>query len=263
MKLKTALIQMDITSGEPDSNRVTAEERIRRAANDGAAVVILPEMWTTAYSLHNISEIADRGGVPTAELLSRLAMELGICLIGGSFADQIGDRVYNTTRVFSPEGRELARYSKIHLFRLMDEEKYLTPGDRPATFRWGDLCGGLMICYDLRFPELSRTLALAGANVLFCPAEWPHPRLHHWRTLLQARAIENQAYVIGCNRVGRSGDTVFFGHSMVVNPWGEILAEGGENEEIILAEIDLDLVQSVRQRIPVFKDRVPGAYGLL
>lgn len=262
MKLNVALIQMDIALGDPSSNQVKAEERVRRAAADGARLVILPEMWTTGYSLQNIRELADQNGEPTAGLLSPLARELKICLIGGSTADQREGRVYNTIRVFSPEGQELAQYSKIHLFRLMDEEKYLTPGDQPATFRWGDLCGGLMICYDLRFPELSRAMALAGANVLFCPAEWPNPRLHHWRTLLQARAIENQAYVIGCNRVGRSGDTVFFGHSMVVNPWGEVVAEGGEQEETVPAEIDLDLVRSVRERIPVFRDRVPGTYRL-
>ena len=118
-----------------------------------------------------------------------------------------------------------------------------------------------IICYDIRFPELARKLALNGAQLLFVPAEWPHPRLHHWRTLLTARAIENQMYVIACNRVGRSGETSFFGHSMIINPWGEIVTEADENEQIVTAEIDLELVAKVRSTIPVFEDRRPDVYG--
>jgi omega-amidase len=118
----------------------------------------------------------------------------------------------------------------------------------------------VMICYDIRFPELARTLALDGAKILFVPAEWPHPRLHHWRTLLMARAIENQMFVVSCNRVGTSGSTHFFGHSLIIDPWGEIIAEGAEHEEIITAALDLTEVDKVRGRIPVFEDRRPELY---
>jgi omega-amidase len=121
---------------------------------------------------------------------------------------------------------------------------------------------GASICYDIRFPEQARTLSLLGAKILFVAAEWPHPRLHHWRTLLMARAIENQMYVVACNRVGNTAIDSFFGHSMIIDPWGEIIAEGGEREEIVTARIDLTLVDHVRNRIPVFEDRRPELYGV-
>jgi len=123
-----------------------------------------------------------------------------------------------------------------------------------------------MICYDLRFPELARTLALLGAQALFMPAHWPAPRLNHWRILNIARAIENQFYVLACNRVGIKPDAVgdihFFGHSLVIGPWGEVQAEGGEKEEIIFADIDFALVAEVRRRIPAFQDRSPQSYRM-
>jgi len=118
----------------------------------------------------------------------------------------------------------------------------------------------MMICYDIRFPELARKLALSGAKILFVPAEWPHPRLHHWRSLLIARAIENQMYVCGINRVGRDAANVFCGHSMIVDPWGEVIAEADETETIISAAVDLARPDEVRSRIPVFRDRRPELY---
>jgi predicted amidohydrolase len=120
---------------------------------------------------------------------------------------------------------------------------------------------GLTICYDLRFPELFRRYALAGAKLIFVPAEWPHPRLMHWQTLLRARAIENQLFVVACNRVGVVGKTHFCGHSAVIDPWGETIVEGDESEMLLTAEIDLGLVDDVRQRIPIFADRRPEIYA--
>ena len=142
----------------------------------------------------------------------------------------------------------------------MNEEKHLVAGNHVGQFELEGVQAGMMICYDIRFPELTRKLALGGAKVLFIPAEWPHPRLHHWRTLLMARAIENQMYIVACNRVGVSEGTEFFGHSIIIDPWGEIIAEGSEDEMIITAELDLGLVDQVRQRIPVFEDRRPQLY---
>lgn len=117
-----------------------------------------------------------------------------------------------------------------------------------------------MICYDLRFPELARSLALDGAHIVFVPAEWPHPRLNHWRALLQARAIENQMFIVAVNRVGKGGNHTFCGHSMVVDPWGSILAEMKEEEASLTVDIDLEEVDRVRRKIPVFKDRIPDCY---
>jgi predicted amidohydrolase len=181
-------------------------------------------------------------------------------IIAGSIAEKKGNEVQNTAYVFNRQGELTAQYSKIHLFRLMEEEKFLTSGDHIGKIAFDDISAGVMICYDIRFPELARTLALDGAKILFIPAEWPHPRLHHWRTLLMARAIENQMFVIACNRVGISGKAHFFGHSMIIDPWGEIIAEGGEQKEIISASLQLSEVDSVRSKIPVFEDRRPDIY---
>lgn len=182
-------------------------------------------------------------------------------VVGGSIAEKRECGVFNTIYAFDREGNEAGDYSKIHLFRLMDEEKFLQSGDKLGRLELDGVPAGMMICYDIRFPELSRKLALGGAQVLFVPAEWPNPRLHHWRTLLMARAIENQMFVISCNRVGISGTTEFFGHSMVIDPWGEVLAEGDESERIVRATIDLGLVKDVRRRIPIFEDRRPSLYA--
>jgi predicted amidohydrolase len=154
----------------------------------------------------------------------------------------------------------LGEYSKVHLYRLMDEDKYLTAGDRPTVIDlpWG--AAGLAICYDLRFPELFRKYALAGARMVILPAEWPRPRLAHWRTLLRARAIENQMFVIACNRVGETPGDHFPGHSAIVDPWGKAIVEGAEGEELLTAEIDLEEVIRFRELIPVFEDRRPDLY---
>lgn len=261
--MKIALIQMHIEAGEPERNFAAAERWMREAASqaDKPDVIVLPEMWNTGYALERIDRQADRGGAQTAELVSGLCREYGVNVIAGSVAALSPDgRVRNTIYAFDRRGERIGDYSKIHLFRLMDEEKYLAPGEAPGRLSVDGVDAGAMICYDIRFPELARRLALDGAQLLFVPAEWPHPRLHHWRTLLQARAIENQMYVAACNRMGTSGATSFFGHSMVVDPWGEIVAEGGEEETIVYAEIDLNNVAQVRRTIPIFSDRRPELY---
>ncbi len=257
-----ALLQMDIDAGNPEANFAKLERMLEEACSHSPKpdIVMFPEMWNTGYSLVNIKEIADRNGERTTAMLSEASRRHGVYIIGGSIAELKGEEVYNTTYAFDREGRRISDYSKIHLFRLMDEEKYLTAGDKPGRVEVEGLQAGMMICYDIRFPELARKLALGGAKLLFVPAEWPHPRLHHWRTLLTARAIENQMFVIACNRSGKSGDTSFFGHSAVIDPWGEMVAEAGEEETIVYAEIDLALADAVRAKIPVFEDRRPGLY---
>ncbi|WNR42389.1 carbon-nitrogen family hydrolase [Paenibacillus roseipurpureus] len=260
--LHLALIQMDITIGEPDTNYGHLAQLLLQAVNGEQKpdVIIFPEMWNTGYALTEIHQLADVNGERTKAFLSAFAHEHQVNIIGGSIANKRGDRVLNTIYAWDREGREMAEYSKIHLFRLMDEEKFLHSGDQLGLFELEGVPAGAMICYDIRFPELSRKLALDGARILFVPAEWPHPRLHHWRTLLMARAIENQMYVVSCNRVGTSGTTNFFGHSMVIDPWGEVLVEGDESEAILRAEIDLEEVVRVRGKIPVFEDRRPHLY---
>lgn len=259
--MRVALIQMDIQLGRPAENRARMMDLVRQTAGQ-ADLVVLPEMWTTGYALADLSgNLADRDGMPTEEVLSGLAAEAGIYLAGSRAVERNG-RVYNLATVHGPDGRLLAEYAKVHLVPMMEEPLHLTPGDRLAMADVEGVRCGLAICYDLRFVELFRTLALNGAEMMIIPAEWPAVRLHHWRTLLQARAIENQCFVLGCNRVGSDANNDFPGHSMIVDPWGNVLAEGDEEECIIYATIDLAQVAEVRTRVPVFKDRRPDLYRL-
>ncbi|KAF6658712.1 carbon-nitrogen family hydrolase [Paenibacillus polymyxa] len=259
-----ALIQAHIEIGNPPENHNHIRSLMEQAvkAEQKPDLIVLPEMWNTGYALDRIHELADEEGTETRAWIAAFAATYQVNVVAGSIAEKKSDgHVYNTMLVFDRTGKEVASYSKIHLFRLMDEEKYLQPGEEKVVFTLdGGIQAGASICYDIRFPELARSLALSGANLLIVPAEWPHPRLHHWRTLLTARAIENQMYVIACNRVGRSGDTDFFGHSLIIDPWGEMIAEGGEQEEILTGSIESALVQDVRGRIPVFEDRRPLLY---
>ncbi len=265
--LNIAVIQFDIKAGHPDHNFAEVERQLERAAalTPKPDVIVLPEMWNTGYALEQIGELADPNGERTKRVISAFSAKHGIHVVAGSVASGAADGVRNTIYAFGRDGGLSSEYAKLHLFRLMNEEKHLLEGDRVGELSIDGQQAGMMICYDIRFPELSRRLALQGAKLLFVPAEWPHPRLHHWRTLLQARAIENQMYVIACNRVGTDHGadgktTSFFGHSMIIDPWGEVLVEGGEEEAILAASIDLDKVDTVRRTIPVFEDRRPSHY---
>lgn len=261
--LRVALIQADIEIGSPQVNRRHMEELLEQAvhANPKPDLLVLPEMWNTGYALEEIQDLADPGGRESQEWLADFAKRHHVTVVGGSIAEKNGSDVFNSMYIFNQSGDRVAKYSKLHLFRLMDEEKHLEAGDELVSFELRDgFKAGASIFYDIRFPELARNLALDGAKVLIVPAEWPNPRLHHWRTLLMARAIENQMYVIACNRVGTSGNTTFFGHSLIIDPWGEIIAEGGEGEEVVTGEISPGLVDEVRSRIPVFEDRRPDIY---
>ncbi len=254
--LKVAALQMDIALGERRKNMVRAEAMLAQAADEGAAAVLLPELWTTGYALTRIAELSEPPGSGEAlDCMRELAARHRLYIGGGSIPEREADgRVYNTSYIIGPDGALLARYRKRHLFPLMDEHIYLAPGGAEmglANTEYGKW--GTFICFDLRFPEIARELAVAGARILWVPAEWPHPRLEHWRTLLIARAIEDQCFVVACNRVGRDDNSVFFGHSLIIDPWGRVLAEGGEDEQIVTATLELGEVDAVRKRIPCFE----------
>ncbi len=262
------LVQMDCRLGDPSHNFARAEEFVSEAARRGSDLVLLPELWSTAYALERAAELASPlvervEHAPAANWFARLAAMAranGVWLAGSTLEAREG-RYYNCLTVYSPEGLLCGVYRKVHLFRLMQEEQYLAPGPAQATvdLPWGK--AGLAICYDLRFPELFRRYAVEGARLLLLPAEWPHPRREHWRTLLRARAIENQCFVAGCNRVGESKQTEFFGASAVIDPWGETLVEGGEAEALLTVAIDLEAADAARRRIPVFEDRRTDLYA--
>jgi predicted amidohydrolase len=257
-----SLGQMDVRIGQPDRNLAKVEELAARASRRGSNFLLLPELWSTGYDLEHSYEHATRIDSGVFASVSTLAQKYKLAILG-SCLSLVGPGQYaNTAVLFDEKGDNIADYSKIHLFKLMDEPRYLTPGNVPVIANTKMGKAGLAICYDLRFPELFRYYALQGASMVMIPAEWPWPRLSHWRTLLRARAIENQLFIFACNRVGSSKKSTFFGHSMIIDPWGEIVIEGGEDEELITTGIDLGQVKSVRTTIPVFEDRRPDIYGL-
>ncbi len=258
--LKLALVQMDIELGNVEANQRKALNLIQEASRLGAKVVALPELWTTGYDLKNIKDLAYKSHDNTLNSLTELAKNLKIDIFTGSIAELDGDNIYNTAYYINSNGEILNKYRKIHLFKLMDEHKYLSSGTELKAFQTEFFKAGTMICYDIRFPELARKLSIDGATILLIPAEFPEPRKNHWRILNMARAIENQVYVVAINRVGQDQNSTFFGSSMIIDPWGEIVAEGGPDEEIIIADIDLTLVDKVRQTIPALKDRKPEYY---
>ncbi|MBA4547803.1 carbon-nitrogen family hydrolase [Thermoactinomyces intermedius] len=260
MQKTVALIQMDIAYGQPEANRKKVEEKIAQAMEQQPDLIMLPELWDTGYDLTRLDEIADDHGQTNKSFLQGLARKHQVSVIGGSVSNREETGTYNTLYAFDPSGKQTAEYKKVHLFRLMEEEKYLKAGNQEGVFQWDGLLCAAAICYDIRFPEWIRKMMLRGAHVLFVPAEWPEPRLSHWRHLLISRAVENQCYVVACNRAGKDPKNTFAGHSMVVDPWGEVIAEAGEDEEILFADLDLSLVQKVRSTIPVFTDRRPELY---
>lgn len=258
--MRIALVQMNITHGQPKENYERVEKLIEKALKKDPDTIILPEMWNTSYALKDLAQIADREGKPHVGKIKELAKKYEVNIIAGSIADKRNDKIYNTSYILDRKGQEIAQYNKIHLFGLMNENRYLSAGNKRITFELDGIKCGLIICYDVRFPELARSLALERVKILFIPAQWPHPRLHPWRTLIQARAIENQFFVVAVNRVGQEGKAKFFGHSMVVDPQGKILQEGSEEEEIIFTDIDLGEVDKVRAYMTCFQDRMPEAY---
>lgn len=258
--MKVALVQMQIQLADPAANRATVAARVAEAAAAGARLVLLPELWTTGYCLPRLhGELAEAPGGVSERFLAELAAEHKI-FVSSSIPVQVGEAVFNRHLLFSPEGEEIAQYDKVHLVPMLDEPTWLTAGDRLAVVPLEGASAGLGICYDLRFPELWRSLAVQGAGLLLLPAEWPIVRAAHWRALAIARAIENGAFVLGCNCCGSDGTNTFAGGSLVVSPSGEVLAEAGLGEEIIYAELDLSQIEQARSRVPVLRDRRPEVY---
>lgn len=270
MDVTISLGQMDVQIGKPDDNMIRVREWIAEAARRGSNVVVFPELWDTGYALDRAADLGSSPGKGRFAEVGKLAREYRIHVVGSMLeiafstaASLPNGRIpaYNTAVWFDPNGDMLGAYRKLHLFRLMHEEQFLLPGEKSlcVDLPWGKT--GVAICYDLRFPELFREYALSGALMAVIPAQWPHPRMGHWRTLLQARAIENQMVVVACNRVGQEGDTKFGGHSVILDAQGEVIIEGGEREALLTATFDLAHVPHVRQTIPVFEDRRPEVYG--
>jgi omega-amidase len=260
MNLTITLAQTHILLGQPQQNLEAARPIFAEAARRGSQILLFPELWTSGYDLSNARSLAQTNASLLPEL-AKLAREHALYTGGSLLLEQDG-KIYNTFVFQSPAQDEAVTYSKIHLFRLMDEDRWLTPGDhlQVAQPPWGKT--GLAICYDLRFPEMFRRYALSGAGLILISAEWPVQRIHHWQTLLRARAIENQCFVAATNCTGLCGGETFGGSSALVTPWGETLSEGPiDQPRLITITINSDQAAEARQEIPIFQDRRPDLYG--
>ena len=261
--MKIACLQMDVRLGAAAFNLARARGLCEEAAARGADVLLLPETFNLGFfPREDLPALADPEGERVRGTFGELAERLGVNIVAGSAVTRRGDRVYNTAYVFDRTGACVASYDKTHLFTPMGEHEYFTPGDHLCTFTLDGVSCGLIICYDLRFPELTRSLALRGIDLLFAPAQWPAVRVAHWQTLNRARAIENQIFLACCNGCGTAGETVYGGFSAVYDPWGTVLAEAGPGEEIILADCDLAVKEQIRNSIHVFRDRRPEIYQM-
>lgn len=261
--MKYSIYQMDIIAGKPDANRLKVSQWLEAEMRDNKPdIVVLPEMWTTAYTLTALDRVSDSNGAKTKSFLKELALNYNVNIIGGSVANQKNGKFYNSSFVYSRSGELVYEYDKVHLVPMLNEPDFLAGGEKvPEVFELEGIKMGLIICYDLRFPEIIRSLALDGAQVLHIVAEWPAARTRHWKVLQTARAIENQMYVVSANRVGEYDGVEFAGASMAINPWGDILLEGSEeDEETLSISLDLEKVKSVREEVPIFMSRVPHLY---
>ncbi len=259
-KLGVAAIQFNITLGEIDRNLAKAEGALRRVAARGAQLAVLPEMWSTGFAYKKLPELA----VATPRVLETIAgwsAELGLTVVG-SLPELVDGRVCNTAYV-TDRGVLAGRYRKLHLFSLMNEHENIAAGERSVVVDTSVGKLGLAVCYDLRFPELFRKLALDGAEIFCLPGEWPAPRQLHWRTLLRARAIENQCFAVAANCCGRQGKLDFFGMSLIIAPRGELLAEADDFATELVATCDFQEFADYRAQITCLKDRRPDVYGIL
>jgi predicted amidohydrolase len=202
---------------------------------------MLPELWNIGFLSYDryVPDAEDENG-PTLEMLRELAKEVNVYIHTGSFVEKDGNRYYNSSYLLSPQGEILANYRKLHLFGYQSREaQILSRGDKVvvADTPLGKL--GMATCYDLRFPEMFRRMVDLGAEVFLVCSAWPYPRLEHWLMLNRVRALENQSFLVSANSVGSNQGGVFMGHSMIVDPWGVIMASGGDEEITLRAELNL------------------------
>ena len=269
-RIRVACVQMT-SRQDKAANLERAESLVARAASTGADVVVLPEKWNLIGSADDYRAAAEPlDGGPSVAAMSRWARTLGVTLVGGSITERREgrDKLSNTCCVFDPEGGRVAVYRKIHLFdvevagQIYRESEAEEPGTDPVVARVENWAVGLTVCYDIRFPELYRILALEGAELATVPAHFTTPTgKDHWHVLLRARAIENQYYVVAAGQVGETlPGKPAYGRSLIVDPWGIVLAQAPDEETVITAEIDRVRLREIRAKLPSLANRQADAY---
>ncbi len=261
--MKISCIQMNMAFCDVDANYKKAEKLISESMKNNPDVLVLPETWNAGFfPREELEKMCDDNGTRTKREIGGLAKKYNVNIVSGSVANVKDGKVYNTAYVFDRNGECVAEYDKTHLFTPMGEHKFFEKGKKVCKFTLDGKNCGIIICYDIRFPELTRTMSIGGMDYMFVVSQWPLIRVPHLKALVQARAIENQMFVACCNSCGKAGETVYGGSSRICDPWGEILAEAGEREEIITAECDDSIISNIRSTINVFSDRRPELYNV-
>jgi len=247
-------VQFDIAWEQKAANFEKVRRLLREAAPERNSLVVLPEMFATGFSM-NTNVIAESSGADTEQFLSSLAAELGIYLVGGAAIRGKDNKVRNKALVFGPDGKFLAYYAKMRPFAPGGELEHYTPGKQPIAFNWLESRVSPFVCYDLRFPEIFRQAAAEHRPEVFIViASWPEKRIQHWVLLLKARAIENQAYVIGVNRIGKDPYYNYGGRSLIVDPHGEVVADAEGREGVIRGAYELPNLKKYREGLPFLND---------
>ena len=265
--MRAAVIQLNSTNDKP-RNLEVAERLVRSAAAGGAELIALPEKWNLLAGGEELLAAAESLHGPSLSAARGWARELGVRLLAGSIAERGEEKAFNTSVMIDGNGEDLGVYRKIHMFDVdlggvsYRESAHEEPGTEIITAEIGPLIGGLSICYDLRFPELFRILALRGAQLLFVPSAFTLASgRDHWQVLLRARAIENQAFVVAPNQVGAAAPHFrSYGHSAILDPWGTVLAECQDEVGFVVAEFDLAKQRRIRESVPSLANRRPRAY---
>jgi omega-amidase len=267
VKVTVSIAQIEVARSVPEVNLQKGELLAREAAGRGSDLICFPEMWTTGFDWEANKRMAPEQ-VSVVERVAAMARENGIWISGSMLTTYEQGRASNTHLLFDREGVERGRYTKSHLFSMIREHEHEAAGNSLGIVEtpWGKT--GLAVCYDLRFPELFRTYAIKGVGLTLLPSAFPDPRMAHWNVLVKARAIEDQMFMVAANQVGAeafgpAGRATYFGDSLIVDPWGETVAEAAENhEELVTATIDMDSVDRIRAKMTVLRDRRPELYDL-
>ncbi|HVN64990.1 MAG TPA: nitrilase-related carbon-nitrogen hydrolase [Methanomicrobiales archaeon] len=259
--MKVCTAQLESAWEDPRATLRKASRCVASAKEQGAELVLFPEQFVTGWS-PNSTRFAEGPGDSTVKALRGLARDHGVFLVG-SYVERHEPLPLNTSIAIDPRGEVVASFSKIHPFSPGGEDNHYGRGDHLSVFISGGVRFGIAICYDLRFAPLFRAYALAGVHGVLVPSAWPCSRTRAWEVLVQARALDNQFYVIGCNPTGTTPVDRYCGHSLSADPVGAVIARGGEGEELVMTEVDQANVEAARARMPVEKDRRPDLYHRL
>ncbi|CAN2040422.1 Amidohydrolase [Candidatus Magnetomoraceae bacterium gMMP-15] len=251
--MKISLVQLNIKWEQKRFNYNRAEEFVDRASRDHCDVIVFPEMFCTGFSM-NVNKIAETDNGPTSKKMASLARQYEISIIGGYVEIADSSKGRNVAAVYDKQGNLSVKYMKNHPFSFANEDKYYVPGDKIIIFEINKIPCSIFICYDLRFPEIFRKVA-KSVQIIFVIANWPSTRQEHWEALLKARAIENQCFIIGVNRIGRDGNNLkYTGGSHVFDPIGKDLLHGSDKEEYYTVDINPGDVDKTRIKFPFLKD---------